>query len=84
MAAISGGAVLGGEGPGPAGIGVGDSGDRDIGEAGQDIGMASGDISGTDDADTRFRGHDPAYATCGPNQTDMFEGLGLGQRLGPL
>ncbi|GAA3133710.1 hypothetical protein GCM10020001_065260 [Nonomuraea salmonea] len=67
--------MLRGQSLGPVGIGVGDPGDGHIGEAGQDICMASGDISGTYDADTGHWGHNPAYATCGLNQTNMFKRL---------
>ncbi|GAA4909030.1 hypothetical protein GCM10023334_007050 [Nonomuraea thailandensis] len=75
MAAKGGGAVLRGQRLGPAGICVGDSSDRDIGERGQDVSVTSGDISGTYDADTGHRGHNPAYATSRPNQTNMFKCL---------
>ncbi len=80
MAAIGGGAVLRGQSLGPVGIGVGDSSDRDIGKAGQDVCVASGDISGTYDADTGHWGHNPAYATSRRNQTNMFESLTGGQK----
>ncbi|MEO3871779.1 hypothetical protein ABGB18_23445 [Nonomuraea sp. B12E4] len=62
------------------GIYVGDPSDRDIGEPGQDVGMTSGDISGTYDADANHRGHNPAYATSSRDQTKMFEGVWIGQK----
>ncbi|SDJ58733.1 hypothetical protein SAMN05421869_111135 [Nonomuraea jiangxiensis] len=37
--------------------------------------MTSGDISGTYDADSGYRGHNPAYATYSRDQTKMFEGV---------
>ncbi|MBB6555032.1 hypothetical protein HD593_009827 [Nonomuraea rubra] len=80
MAGIGGGAMLRGQRLGPVGIGVGDSSDRDIGESGQDVSMTSGDISGTHDADTGHRGHNPAYATSRPNQTNMFKCPWTGQK----
>ncbi|MET9240005.1 hypothetical protein AB0J35_14435 [Nonomuraea angiospora] len=55
-------------------INVGDSRDRDIWEAGQYICVASGDISGTDDADAGHWGHIPAYATSDRHQTKRFKG----------
>ncbi|GAA2206020.1 hypothetical protein GCM10009850_014780 [Nonomuraea monospora] len=73
MAAKGGGAMLRGQGLGPVEVCVGDPSDRDIGEPGQDVSMTSGDISGTYDADTGHRGHNPAYATSRRNQTNMFK-----------
>lgn len=73
MAAIGGGTMLRGQSLGPVGIRVGDSSDRDIGESGQDVCMASGDISGTYDADAGHWGHNLAYATSGRDQTNMFK-----------
>ncbi|GAA3711507.1 hypothetical protein GCM10022224_091270 [Nonomuraea antimicrobica] len=67
--------MLRGQRLGPAEIGVGDSGDRHIGERGQYICMTGSDISGTYDADTGHWGHNPAYATSGSIQTKMFECL---------
>jgi hypothetical protein len=73
MAAVCGAAMFGGQSVGPAGICVGDSSDRDIGEPGQDLCMASGDISGTYDADTGQWGHISAYATPGGSQTKQVQ-----------
>ncbi|WP_246090523.1 hypothetical protein [Nonomuraea deserti] len=79
MAAISAGAVPRGQGLGSVRIGVGDPGDRHIGESGQDVCVASGDISGTYDADAGHWGHNPAYATSGSHQTNMFISSWIGQ-----
>ncbi|MEO3890122.1 hypothetical protein [Nonomuraea sp. B5E05] len=79
MAAIGGGAVPRGHGLGPAEIGVGDSGDRHIGESGQHVCVASGDISGAYDADASHWGHNLAYATSGSHQTNMFISACIGQ-----
>ncbi|MEU6722394.1 hypothetical protein ABZ917_01635 [Nonomuraea wenchangensis] len=63
-----------GESLGLGEIRIGDPGDRDIGEPGQDVCVTGGDISGTYDADSGQWGHNPAYATFSCYQTKMFEG----------
>ncbi|WP_246079939.1 hypothetical protein [Nonomuraea mesophila] len=79
MAAIRAGAVPRGQILGPARIGVGDPGDRHVGEFGQDVCMASGDISGAYDANAGHWGHSPAYATSDGHQTNMFISACTGQ-----
>ncbi|HUR06416.1 MAG TPA: hypothetical protein VM347_27970 [Nonomuraea sp.] len=80
MAPVSGTAVPLGQSPGSSGICVGDSRDRHIGETGQHVRVTSGDISGTDDADTSSGGeHSPAYPTFTRNETNMFEEALTGQ-----
>ncbi|MBB3727979.1 hypothetical protein FHR33_003839 [Nonomuraea dietziae] len=57
------------------GIGVGDSSNRHVGEAGENVSVARGDISGADEADTGEWSHGSAYASSAVEQTMMFESL---------
>ncbi|WP_236667122.1 MULTISPECIES: hypothetical protein [unclassified Nonomuraea] len=79
MAAVRAGAMPRRQILGSARIGVGDPGDRHVGESGQNVCMASGDISGAYDADAGHWGHNPAYATSGGHQTNMFISACIGQ-----